>query len=260
MRSAVKIICVGLFCGVAPSVTALAVDVPTSVESPLVADAAVPVRGVVRAVERAQISTDLMARVERIGFRAGEAFKKGDLLIAFDCQRYRADAQAAEATFREMKLTLTSNLQLEKFRAVGRHDVAISKARVDKADAEAQGLKARVAQCEIYAPYDGRVGELAINVHEQPQPNSPLLTIVGDGRLEIELIVPSNWLTWMKVSGRFDFNVDETKNQYSASVARIGAEVDAVSQMVKVIAVFDNAVVDVLPGMSGSAQFTQPNG
>jgi membrane fusion protein, multidrug efflux system len=230
-------------------------------DSPLAAeDTSVPVRGVIRALDQAALSTELQARVTVIGFREGEAFKKGDLLIAFDCERYRAEAQSAEAVFREMKFTLDSNQQLEKFRAVGKNDVDISRARVDKAEAEARSLKSRLQQCDVFAPFDGRVAELTINQYEQPQINKPYLVIVGLSRLEIEVIVPSHWLSWMKPGAALDFQVDETKHGYAAHVARIGAAVDAVSQMVKVIATFDAPVADVLPGMSGGAHFTLPNG
>ena len=223
-------------------------------------DAKVPVRGVVRTIDQAALSTDLIARVGKIGFREGEAFKKGDLLIAFDCERYKAEAQSAEAVFREMQLTLDSNEHLEKFRAVGKHDVEISKARADKAQAEARSLQSRLAQCEVVAPFDGRVAELSVNAHEQPQPNKPYLVIVGQGRLEIELIVPSYWLSWLKPGAAFGFSVDETKTNYDSHIVRLGAAVDAVSQMVKVIAVFDKPADNILPGMSGSARFAEPNG
>jgi membrane fusion protein, multidrug efflux system len=223
-------------------------------------EANVPVRGIIRALDQAALSTDLQARAVTIGFREGEAFKKGDLLIAFDCERYRAETQSAEAVAREMRLTLESNQQLEKFRAVGKQDVEISRARVDKAEAEARSLKSRVQQCDVFAPYDGRVAELSINQYEQPQANKPYLVIVGYSRLEIEVIVPSSWLSWVKPGTPLTFLVDETKNGYAAHIARIGASVDAVSQMAKVIATFDVPVSDVLPGMSGGAQFTQPNG
>ena len=223
-------------------------------------DTKMPVRGVVRTIDQAALSTDLIARVAKIGFREGEAFKKGDLLVAFDCERYKAEFQSAEAVAREMQLTLDSNEHLEKFRAVGKHDVEISKARADKAQAEARSLQTRVAQCDVVAPFDGHVAELSVNAHEQPQPNKPYLVIVGQGHLEIELIVPSFWLSWLKPGAGFAFNVDETKTNYEAHVVRLGASVDAVSQMVKVIAVFDNLPGPVLPGMSGSAVFTDPNG
>ncbi|MEQ1669325.1 MAG: efflux RND transporter periplasmic adaptor subunit [Hyphomicrobium sp.] len=223
-------------------------------------DLNVPVRGVIRALDQAALSTELQARVTIIGFREGQAFKKGDLLVAFDCERYRAEAQSADAVAREMRLTLESNQQLEKFRAVGKHDVEISRARVDKAEAEARSMKSRLQYCDVFAPYDGRVAELTINQYEQPQLNKPFLVIVGQSRLEIEVIVPSHWLSWLKPGTPLAFQVDETKREYAARVVRIGASVDAVSQMIKVIATFDAAVADVLPGMSGAAHFSRPNG
>lgn len=230
-------------------------DIATTLE-----ETDLPVRGVVKAIDQAALSTDLNARVSKIGFREGQAFKKGDLLAAFDCERYKAEAQSADANYREMRLTLDSNEHLEKLSAVGKHDVGISKARADKARAEAQGLQSRLAQCEVVAPFDGRISELSVNLYEQPQPNKPYLVIVGYGRLEIELIVPSHWLSWLKPGAEFQFNVDETKKIYHARVDRIGAAVDAVSQMVKLIAVFDTATDSVLPGMSGVARFASPNG
>ena len=243
----------GLLIGFAAACLSAAGSVRATEPGLVAADEAVPVRGVIRALDQAALSTELQARVDKIGFREGQAFKKGELLISFDCERYRAETQSAEAVAREMQLTLESNQQLEKFRAVGKHDVEISRARVDKAEAEARSLKSRLQFCEIFAPYDGRVAELTINQYEQPQPNKPFLVIVGNSRLEVEIIVPSHWLSWITPGTPLTFGVDETKGSYAATV-------DAVSQMVKVIATFNDAVADVLPGMSGAAQFVRPNG
>lgn len=255
MRLAVGLAITLTFAAATVAVTARATE-----PSIAIGDETVPVRGVIRAYYQAALSTELQARVMKVGFREGEAFNEGDLLIAFDCERYRAETQSAEAVAREMRLTLESNQQLEKFRAVGKHDVEISRARVDKAEAEARSQSSRLQQCEVYAPYDGRVAELSINQYEQPQPNKPFLVIVSQNRLEIEVIVPSYWLSWIKPGAALAFQVDETRRDYPAKVVRIGAAVDAVSQMIKVIATFDEVADDVLPGMTGVAQFDRPNG
>jgi membrane fusion protein, multidrug efflux system len=220
----------------------------------------VPIRGVVRAVDQAALSTDLSARITQIGFRIGETFKAGDLLVSFDCDRYRSEAKAAEAVWKEMRLALESNQTLDKFRAVGRNDLEISRARVAKAEAEAEVLNTRVSQCEIRAPFNGRVAELTVNAHEHPQPGKPFLMLVGEGRLEIDLIVPSTWLAWLRAGALFRFELDETGRSYEAQIVWIGAAVDAVSQMVKVIAAFKAEPEDVLSGMSGVATFQRQDG
>lgn len=220
----------------------------------------VPVRGVVRALDQAALSIDMVVPVKKIGFRVGQSFKKGDLLISFKCKRYRAEAQAAKSVWDEMRLTLDSNRKLEKFSAVGRHDVDISKARVNKAAAEARAAESRVDQCDIHAPFDGRVADLDVHVHELPETNKPFMKIVGVKNVTIELIVPSNWLSWLSEGAEFKYKIDETNRVYTAKVVRLGATVDPVSQMISVIAVFQEPAEDVLPGMSGAAAFSQPQG
>jgi membrane fusion protein, multidrug efflux system len=221
-----------------------------------------PIRGVVRPQSQATISTDLQAQVSATKFKEGDRFSKGDVLIEFDCRRTRAELDAAEAQTLEMKLALDNNVALEKYKAVGRADLEISRARVKKTEAEANGLRARLDQCRVTAPFNGRIAELAIQAHEMPAMGKPFLTIIEDQALEIELIVPSDWLRWLRTNTAFNFNVDETKASLPAHVTRIGAAVDPISQTIKVMGLFDAdaAAGGILSGMSGNAEFQEPRG
>lgn len=219
-----------------------------------------PIRGVVRPAEQATISTEIVATVAKVGFKEGQTFKKGDVLIAFDCRRYEAELASAVAQLREMQVSVDTNLFLEKRDAGNKQDLDISKARAAKAAAEADALKVRIDQCVIEAPFDGRVAELGIREHEMPSTNKPLIQILADGEMEIELILPSNWLHWLKEGSEFTFLIDENRKSYDGVVTRIGASVDTISQTIKVSAKFKDAPQDVLPGMSGSARFAQDEG
>lgn len=223
---------------------------------------AMPARGVVRPVDQAAISTDLQVPVAAIGFKEGTRFKTGDALVEFDCRRHRAELAAADAQRREAELALENNLVLNDHCAIGKHEVEISRARVDKAKGEADSLRARVESCRILAPFDGRVAELAIHVFETPASGKPIIRIIDDRQLEIELIVPSNWLSWLRKDMAFDFVVDELKRPLAARVTAIGAAVDPISQTVKIFGRFADGidVTDVLAGMSGSAEFAAVKG
>ena len=221
-----------------------------------------PIRGVVRPQSQATISTDFQAAVSAAKFKEGDRFRKGDLLIEFDCRRHQAELAAAEAQTLEMRLALENNVTLDKYKAVGKSDLEISRARVKRTEADANGLRARLDQCKVVAPFDGRIAELGIHVHEMPAPGKPFLTIIEDQKLEIELIVPSDWLKWLKPEVPFVFTVDETLAAFPARVSRIGAAVDPVSQTVKVMGHFDTdaASAGILSGMSGAAEFDEPRG
>lgn len=219
-----------------------------------------PIRGLVRAVNQAAIATDMPARVAAIGFREAQSFRKGDVLVRFDCERLNAEHAAAAAVHREMKLTLDSNVALDRRGAVGKIEVEVSRAKVDKAAAEAAALAARVKQCTIVAPFDGRVTELAVNEHEFPQQGKPVISIVAENAFEIDIIVPSTLLKRLGPGTAFKFAVDETGQTYDATLLRVGAAVDPVSQTVKLIAAFKAGDTRILAGMSGTAAFPQTEG
>jgi membrane fusion protein, multidrug efflux system len=219
-----------------------------------------PIRGIIRAVETAMISTELTMRVAKIGYLEGEQFKKGDMLVEFDCRRPRAELAAAEAQHHEMKLTLDNNRVLQKVQAVGRHDFDVSMSRVVKAAAEAEALRVRLDQCRVIAPYDGRVLELSLHEFETPQPGKPFIGIVAASNLEIDLVVPSQWVRWLTVDAPLSFSVDETGAAHLARVKRIGASVDPISQTIKIVAAFDQATPTILSGMSGTAEFSKSGG
>jgi RND family efflux transporter MFP subunit len=216
------------------------------------------VRGLVKPVEKAVISSEITARIKRIPKKSGGEFNKGDVLVEFDCAFYRADLASAGAAYKSRKNVYENNKQLLELNAISDIDVSISEAEMEVARAERTMRAIRVNQCKINAPYDGRVIEISVNEHETVPADKELLSILNDNLLEIELIVPSNWLNWLEIGELFSFQVDETGKTLNAKVSKIGAVVDPVSQTIKLNGRFEDSVDGVLSGMSGTAMFSQP--
>ncbi len=215
------------------------------------------VRGLIKPVEKAVISSEISARIKRIPNKPGDAFKKGDALVEFDCSFYRADLASAEAEYKSRKNVYENNKQLLALNAISDIDVSISQADMEVARADRTMRAIRVNQCKINAPYNGRVIEVSVNEHETVPADKELLSILNDSLLEIELIVPSNWLNWLKAGEAFSFQIDETGKTLDAKVSKIGAVVDPVSQTIKLNGRFDDTLDGVLSGMSGTAMFSQ---
>lgn len=218
------------------------------------------VRGLIKPVEKAVISSEITGKIKKIPFKSGEAFKKGDLLVSFDCSLYRADLASADAAYKSKQKVYENNKQLLALNAISDIEVDISKSEVDMARSDRTIRTIKVNQCKIKAPYSGRVIEVAVNEHETVPVDKEILSILNDGDLEIELIVPSNWLNWLTVGEPFSFQIDETGKTLNAKVSKIGAVVDPVSQTIKLTGKFDdNPLNGVLSGMSGTAFFEQKN-
>ena len=214
------------------------------------------VRGVIKSLAEATISVDYAARVLKMPVLEGQAFKKGASLIAFDCKMFSAEIGAARANLKAQELLYVNNRKLLKRGAIGGNEVDISQAQFEKARAELVAVSARTSGCDFKAPFSGRMVERIVQEHESPSAGQPLIRIVDTTRLELETIVPSLWLAWVKPGLNFEFKIDETGQRINATIVRLGATVDPVCQTVKVISVFDGEQESILPGMSGTATFS----
>ncbi len=217
------------------------------------------VRGLIKPVEKAIISSEIAGKINAIPFKPGDRFKKGDQLVSFDCSFYRADLASAEVGFQSKQNIYENNKRLLALNAMSDIDVSISKSEVEMARAERTMRAIRVNQCKIKAPYGGRVIEVAVNEHETVPADKEILSILNDSELEIELIVPSNWLNWLSIGETFSFLIDETGKTLDAKVSKTSAVVDPVSQTIKLVGKFEGQLDGVLSGMSGTAQFKQNN-
>lgn len=214
-----------------------------------------PARGVVRAQRTAALSTDLNALIASLPLREGEAFRAGELLVGFDCAELMAEVEASAAITRAEELRLINNQRLARLNAMGEFEVQMQAARVEQVRAEHRVLTTRLNRCEITAPFDGRISELFVNQSEFPVPNEPLMRITSPENAEIEILLPARWLRWLREGEAFEITIEESGERLSAHLTRFSAEVDPVSQTIRVFGAFDKPAPDVLPGMSGSVRF-----
>jgi RND family efflux transporter MFP subunit len=239
---------------------ALALQVPAAAQQPSPDAAAVP--QVIRAqlVPRAftTLSSETAARIDRIGRRAGEHFQKGDTLVEFDCVTQRAQVAKARAVLKAAEKTHAVHKRLFDLKSMSGLELEVSAAEIDKAKADLAMADALQSKCTVEAPFAGVVVDQKAREAQYTTPGQPLLEIVDDKALELEFIVPSAWLRWLKTGSAFSVAVDETGKTYHAHVALLGGRVDPVSESIKVTGAIDGDAQDLVPGMSGRVLMAPP--
>ncbi len=219
-----------------------------------------PVRGLLKAKAESDLSVQIAARVAKINKREGEAFRYKDVLLEFDCDLLEADWQAANAAYKAKKLKARSKKRLLAYQAAGRLDAAVAMAEAEQAAAVARQARLKVQQCKVRAPYDGWVVARHVDVHETPQAGGKLITVVRRGPLEVEIIVPTAWLKWLREGQPFVFEVDGLGERLRGRITRIGAVVDQVSQTIRVYGEVGTPPPVVRPGMTGKVRFPRADG
>lgn len=199
-------------------------------------------------------SSEIAASIKKITVDFGEHFKKGQKLIEFDCEMYRAEQKKAKAELTEASKTHEVNSQLEKLMSISELEVAVSEARRDRARAEVELKETQVGKCIIAAPFSGKTIKLVANQYQYVVPGQPLLEVISEVNL-VQLFVPSEWLNRLKPGLIFSLYIDETGKRYKAAITVLGAKVDQVSQTLEVRAAITGHHPELLAGMSGTAYF-----
>ncbi|MEQ9908357.1 efflux RND transporter periplasmic adaptor subunit [Pectobacterium odoriferum] len=256
-RHAFQLLALSLFAFAAHAQTSDPLFAMPSHDTPSLTPADNQARGILIAVEQATLSSELAGRIVEIPFREGESFKKGDLLVRFDCSIYQAQLAAASAATRAAEAELSQNQQLAQMKSVGRHAVSLSAAHFAQAQAESQVYQIQVNRCRITAPFDGQVVKRRVQAFESVAQGAPLLDVVNNRHLEINLLVPSRLLSVLKPGLVFTFTPDETGKPLQAKVTRLGARIDESSQTLGLIGTLAHADNTLMAGMSGTAQFSE---
>jgi len=201
------------------------------------------------------LSSEIAARIASLPLREGDAFRAGQQIVGFDCALYQSQLRKAEAATEAANAVLQSDQRMAELNSIGKFEVEQAQARLKEAQAEAASARLLVGRCGIAAPFAGRVAKRHVAAHQYVTPGNPLLDIVETGQLELQMIVPSKWLAWLRPGAGFSVDVEELGKSYPAKVQRVGAQIDPVSQTVAVFGVVDGNQPGLLPGMSGWAVF-----
>jgi membrane fusion protein, multidrug efflux system len=206
------------------------------------------------------LAAEIGAKVSRIGAVEGGRFAAGATLVAFDCSLQQAQLNKAKAALAGADKVWGANRRMAELNTVGKVELDVSEAEVAKAKAEVASNAAVIGKCALLAPFAGRVAEQKVREQQYVQPGQALLDIIDDSQLELEFIVPSKWLAWLKPGYAFQVAIDETGKTYPAKVQRIGARVDPVSQSVKLSGAVDGKFNELMAGMSGRVSVAAPAG
>jgi RND family efflux transporter MFP subunit len=206
------------------------------------------------------LAAEIGAKINRLPIKEGGAFKAGQNLVGFDCSIQLAQLNKARAALSGAETTFKANKRLAELGSIGKVELDVSEADVQKNRAEVAATNTMLSKCSIAAPFAGRVAEQKVREQQYVQPGQAIMEIIDDSVLEIEFLVPSKWLAWVKQGTQFRVSIDETRKDYPARVQRIGARVDPVSQSVKLVAAIDGKFPELIAGMSGRINLSPPPG
>lgn len=197
------------------------------------------------------LSSRVSGYIQNVSIKQGDTFAKGDVLVKLDCGIHSAEQKKVKAEIRGAEATLSSKKQLKELKSVSEIDVILAEVEVEKLNAEHERLQEIINGCTIKAPVDA----VAVDIHAQNfqtvDQGEPLITMMTQNKLRVEFFVPSSETRKISEIENVELFVNETKQRYTISVAKVVPNIDPVSQTLKVIGHFKTENNNLLPGMTG---------
>ena len=223
--------------------------------SPTTSPVAAP--GGVQVVARttALIAAPMAGQLVEFPAADGEAIKDGQVVARFNCAQQEALQGRARAELTKRQDILSTHQSLKALNAYSKADFVTAQNDVAVAKAELALTQTAIDNCTVKAPFSGRVANVLVHNFQFVQAGAPMLDVVDDRDLELEFIVSSMWLAWLKIGADARVHVNETQRDYDARITRMSGKVDAASQTIKIYGRIGGDTSALLPGMSGVAQF-----
>ena len=231
---------------------------PPQASTPAVVSASETDPNAIRVLLTPELETTLVAqmvgRIVKLNASLGARVVKGRTVVAFDCGESQARLQMAQAEQAGARETLDVKTRLLKLEAAGESEVTLAAAAEARANAAIALSRAQLSQCNVVAPFTGRIVRILVKPHQGVNVGNALVEMVSDGPLKVRLNAPSRLLRTLRVGTAFDVTIEETGKTYAAKVTAINARVDAVAQTVELEGRIDDPSAELLAGMTGTAR------
>jgi RND family efflux transporter MFP subunit len=228
----------------------------------------VTVSGTVISREIARIASKVQGNVLEIKVDAGDSVKKGDLLLRLDSKELAerkaqakaalvaatADQERAKGDFeRFQSLFEKQSISKKQFDDVtAAYDVA--KATKERAKAALDEAETMFSYTEITAPFDGIVGERAINVGDLVTPGRFLLSVYRPETAELQAPVPEQYATYLKEGSNVTAEVPSLGLKQETKIREIVPQRDERSRTIQVKVILKDAP-GLAPGLFGKLTF-----
>ena len=167
------------------------------------------VTGQILAWDQADVAAGTNGKLEAVYVDRGSIVHRGDVLARVDARQAAAMLDDARAMLEQSKVDSTradadcgreqklfeQGLSNDSMHQQTQAGCSAARARAASAQAHVDQVQATVSDSSIKAPFDGIVADRKVDVGEYVTAPQPVVTLVGNGPLRLELRVPADHAT-----------------------------------------------------------------
>jgi len=221
--------------------------------------------GTVRAHEGITLVAERAGKVKKILFVSGKYVEQGELLLEQDNANEIALFNSAKAQLQLAKSNLSRVSQLRDKNLVAESEHETAQLQLSASIANAENQQATLEKMKIYAPFSGRLGIKSVDLGEDLQAGTAIVSLQSTDALKVDFPISQKWLN--QVATGLDVEVSYLESQdvvAKGEINAVGVKVDNATRSILVQATLDNHSFEsnksplLYPGMAVSVRVIFP--
>ena len=211
--------------------------------------------GTLRALNGADLSSQVSGTVSAIHFESGADVKAGALLVELASGDEVAKLQSLKASAALAQITLDRDERQLKVQGVSQQVVDADRENLKNAQAQVAQQQALVDYKFIKAPFDGHLGIRQVDLGQYLAAGTTMVTLQALDPIFIDFTLPQQNLDRVKVGQKVTASIDTYPGRaFPGGIAAINPKVDQATRNVQIRAKLANADHALLPGMYATVQ------
>jgi membrane fusion protein (multidrug efflux system) len=206
--------------------------------------------GSLRSIQGVMLRPEASGRVAWLGFRDGEAVRRGQLMVQLDDALQQAQLEQAKAQSSIARTNLARSRDLLAQNFVSQSAVDQNAASLQVAEAQVALAQAQLARMRVLAPFDGTAGLRRVDVGDYVKDGADLVNLEDLRSLEVEFALPERYVGRVRPGLSMEVAVDALPGQpIKGQVVALDSLVDANGRSLLVRARVGNPGGVLKPGM-----------
>ncbi len=204
--------------------------------------------GTLLADEEVDLSFETSGKITAIHFQEGTHIYQGQLLAKLNDDELEAELGKLKIQEKLAKEKVERQKVLLEKEAVSQESYDQLKTDLQGIEAEIEILRARIAETEIHAPFDGIVGLRYISEGAFVTSSTLIARLVKIRPLKIDFAIPERYAGMVKPGAVLSFLLEDREDSYTARVYAVEPEIDPKTRTIALRAVYENRNEELQPG------------
>ncbi len=215
--------------------------------------------GSLEATKGLVITADISGRISKVLFKAGSEVTAGELLVQQGTSEEQALLRSNQSAAALAKNNLERTAELYNKKVASKSELDNAQSTYDSAVADVDNTRATIEKKSIRAPFSGRLGIRLVDLGQFINAGDSVVSLQSINKMYVNFSLPQQFNAKVATGLAVRLESDAVpEKQFIGKINVIDPQIDTATRSVRLQAIIDNPMQELLPGMFATIDVLLP--